>query len=224
MGSTLPSKRREPDRVDVVIIGAGFAGLYMLHRVRGLGMTARVVERGDDVGGTWYWNRYPGARCDIESIDYSYSFDEHLAREWRWTERYATQPEILEYLRHAADRLDLRKRHCLRHDGDDGRHGTTAATSGYSMRHGPDGARDLLRDGHRLPVGDQKAGLPGVGGLRGRVVPHRQVAAPAGGLLRQDRRGDRHGFFGNPSHPAHRRDSAKPLRPAAHPELQHARA
>ncbi|PEG37817.1 cyclohexanone monooxygenase [Mycolicibacterium agri] len=81
----------------------------MLHRIRGLGMTARVLERGDDVGGTWYWNRYPGARCDIESIDYSYSFDESLTREWRWTERYATQPEILAYLQHAADRFDLRR-------------------------------------------------------------------------------------------------------------------
>lgn len=109
MGSTQPSDRRAADhRVDVVIVGAGFAGLYMLHRIRNLGMTARVIERGGDVGGTWYWNRYPGARCDIESIDYSYSFDEGLTREWRWTERYATQPEILAYLQHAADRFHLR--------------------------------------------------------------------------------------------------------------------
>jgi cation diffusion facilitator CzcD-associated flavoprotein CzcO len=101
--------QRVPGRVDVLIVGAGFAGLYMLHRIRGLGMTGHVVERADDVGGTWYWNRYPGARCDIESIDYSYSFDEHLTREWRWSERYATQPEILAYIRHAADRFDLRR-------------------------------------------------------------------------------------------------------------------
>ncbi len=103
------SDRHATDHVDVVIVGAGFAGLYMLHRIRGIGLTARVLERGDDVGGTWYWNRYPGARCDIESIDYSYSFDESLTREWRWTERYAAQPEILAYLGHAADRFDLRK-------------------------------------------------------------------------------------------------------------------
>ena len=107
--STSAAPEHTPDRVDVVIVGAGFAGLYMLHRVRALGMTAHVLERGDDVGGTWYWNRYPGARCDIESIDYSYSFDEALTREWRWTERYAAQPEILAYLRHAADRFDLRR-------------------------------------------------------------------------------------------------------------------
>jgi cyclohexanone monooxygenase len=109
MSTHWPPDRRAADRVDVAIVGAGFAGLYMLHRVRGLGLTARVFERGHDVGGTWYWNRYPGARCDIESIDYSYSFDESLTREWRWTERYAAQPEILAYLGHAADRLDLRK-------------------------------------------------------------------------------------------------------------------
>lgn len=98
-----------PDHVDVIIVGAGFSGLYMLHRARGLGLTAHVLERGGDVGGTWYWNRYPGARCDIESIDYSYSFDEQLTREWRWSERYAAQPEILAYIGHAADRFDLRR-------------------------------------------------------------------------------------------------------------------
>jgi cyclohexanone monooxygenase len=93
---------------DVVIVGAGFAGMYMLHRVRGLGLTARVFEAGDGVGGTWYWNRYPGARCDVESMQYSYQFSEELQQEWEWTERYATQPEILRYANHVADRFDLR--------------------------------------------------------------------------------------------------------------------
>jgi cation diffusion facilitator CzcD-associated flavoprotein CzcO len=81
--------------IDLVIVGAGFAGMYMLHRARGLGLTAQVFEGGTDVGGTWYWNRYPGARCDTESVEYSYSFDADLQQEWEWTERYATQPEIL---------------------------------------------------------------------------------------------------------------------------------
>ena len=93
---------------DVVIVGAGFAGMYMLHRVRGLGLTARVLEAGGGVGGTWYWNRYPGARCDVESMQYSYQFSDQLQQEWEWTERYATQPEILEYANHVADRFDLR--------------------------------------------------------------------------------------------------------------------
>ena len=94
---------------DVVIVGAGFAGLYMLHRARGLGLTARVYEAGAGIGGTWYWNRYPGARCDVESMDYSYSFSDGLQQEWRWTERYASQPEILRYIEHVADRFDLRR-------------------------------------------------------------------------------------------------------------------
>jgi cyclohexanone monooxygenase len=98
----------QPDRYDVVIVGAGFAGLYMLHRVRQMGLTGRILERADGVGGTWYWNRYPGARCDIESLDYQYSFDEKLVRSWRWKERYASQPEILAYLNHVADTHDLR--------------------------------------------------------------------------------------------------------------------
>jgi cyclohexanone monooxygenase len=94
---------------DAVIVGAGFAGLYMLHRLRGLGLTARVYEAGAGVGGTWYWNRYPGARCDVESMDYSYSFSDELQQEWRWTERYAAQPEILKYANHVADRFALRR-------------------------------------------------------------------------------------------------------------------
>ena len=93
---------------DVVVVGAGFAGMYMLHRVRGQGFTARVYEQGDGVGGTWYWNRYPGARCDVESMQYSYSFSEELQQEWDWSERYAPQPEILKYANHVADRFNLR--------------------------------------------------------------------------------------------------------------------
>src|SRR4051794_26078404 len=93
---------------DVIVVGAGFAGLYLLQKLRGLGFATVVLEQADDVGGTWYWNRYPGARCDIESIDYSYSFDPELQRTWKWSERYATQPEILRYLGHVADKHDLR--------------------------------------------------------------------------------------------------------------------
>ena len=95
--------------VDAAIVGAGFAGLYMLHRLRGLGLSARVFEAGKGVGGTWYWNRYPGARCDVESMDYSYSFSDDLQKEWKWIERYAAQPEILKYINHVADRFDLRR-------------------------------------------------------------------------------------------------------------------
>src|SRR5690349_9831131 len=94
---------------DVVIVGAGFAGLYMLYRLRNLGFSVRVFEAGGGVGGTWYWNRYPGARCDVESMQYSYQFSDDLQQEWEWTERYATQPEILRYANHVADRFDLRK-------------------------------------------------------------------------------------------------------------------
>ena len=94
--------------LDLVIVGAGFAGLYMLHLARGLGLDARVLEAGGGVGGTWYWNRYPGARCDVESMEYSYQFCPELEQEWEWTERYAPQPEILCYANHVADRFDLR--------------------------------------------------------------------------------------------------------------------
>ncbi|MDP1964438.1 MAG: NAD(P)/FAD-dependent oxidoreductase [Reyranella sp.] len=97
---------------DAVVVGAGFAGMYMLHRLSELGFSARVYEAGSGVGGTWYWNRYPGARCDVESMQYSFSFSEDLDQKWDWSEKYAPQPEILAYANHVADRFDLR-RHIL---------------------------------------------------------------------------------------------------------------
>jgi cyclohexanone monooxygenase len=95
--------------VDAVIVGAGFSGLYLLYRLRKLGFSTRLFERGGGVGGTWYWNRYPGARCDVESMQYSYSFDEGLQQEWSWPEKFSAQPDILAYANHVADRFELRR-------------------------------------------------------------------------------------------------------------------
>ncbi len=108
---TMPAQAagRPPATVDAVIVGAGFAGMYMLHRLRSLGLSVRVFEAATGVGGTWFWNRYPGARCDVESMQYSYSFLNELQQEWKWSERFAAQPEILRYANHVADRLDLRR-------------------------------------------------------------------------------------------------------------------
>src|ERR1700744_1959464 len=94
---------------DALVVGAGFAGLRALWKLRGMGMKVTVLEAAPDVGGVWYFNGYPGARCDVESYDYSYSFSPELEQEWRWSERYATQPEILTYINHVVDRFDLRK-------------------------------------------------------------------------------------------------------------------
>jgi cyclohexanone monooxygenase len=104
----VPQNGSSPTRLDAVVVGAGFAGLYMLLRLREAGFSTRVIEAGDGVGGTWYWNRYPGARCDIESLQYQYGFNDELPKEWRWSERYATQPEILAYINYVADKYDLR--------------------------------------------------------------------------------------------------------------------
>ncbi|MFJ3950418.1 flavin-containing monooxygenase [Streptomyces libani] len=108
-----PSPSAAP-QLDAVIVGAGFSGLYQLYRLRELGLRTRVLEACDDIGGTWYRNRYPGARCDVESTAYSFSFSPELDQEWEWSERYATQPELLRYLHHVADRFDLRKDITLR--------------------------------------------------------------------------------------------------------------
>ena len=105
----------QPQKLDVIIIGAGLAGMYQLFRVRELGMSVRVIEAGSDVGGTWYWNRYPGARFDSESYTYGYSFSKELLQEWSWSEHFAPQPETLRYAQHVADRFDMRRDILFKH-------------------------------------------------------------------------------------------------------------
>ena len=107
-GSAQPSQQCQ-DNVDAVIVGAGFSGLYMLHKLRELGLKVRVFDTATGVGGTWYWNRYQGARCDVESMQYSYSLSEELQQDWRWSEKFSAQPEILEYANHVAERFDLKR-------------------------------------------------------------------------------------------------------------------
>ncbi|OSZ74671.1 NAD(P)/FAD-dependent oxidoreductase [Hydrogenophaga sp. IBVHS1] len=103
------SSNAPPVQLDAIVVGAGFAGIYQLYSLRRIGLSARVLEAGEGVGGTWFWNRYPGARCDVESLDYSYSFSDELQQEWDWKERYAPQPDILRYINHVVDRFDLRR-------------------------------------------------------------------------------------------------------------------
>ena len=102
------TNRSNAEELDVLVVGAGFAGMYAVHRFRNQGLSVRAIEAGSDVGGTWYWNRYPGCRCDVPSIEYSYSFSKELEQEWNWTEVMAAQPEILDYANHVAERFDLR--------------------------------------------------------------------------------------------------------------------
>jgi cation diffusion facilitator CzcD-associated flavoprotein CzcO len=109
MAQPEPNGATSPPDFDVVVVGAGLAGLYMLYRLRAMGFSVRVLEAGSGVGGTWFWNRYPGARCDVESVEYSYQFSPELQQEWTWSERYAAQPELLRYANHVADRFDLRR-------------------------------------------------------------------------------------------------------------------
>src|SRR6187401_948836 len=100
---------REANDLDAIVVGGGFAGLYALYRLRRMGLRAQILEAGGNIGGTWFWNRYPGARCDVESLEYSYSFSDELQQDWKWPERYGNQPEILQYINHVADRFDLRR-------------------------------------------------------------------------------------------------------------------
>ena len=211
------------ERYDVVVVGAGFAGMYMLHRLRGLGLSVRVYEQGGGVGGTWYWNRYPGARCDVESMEYSYSFSDELQQEWDWSERYAPQPEILRYANHVADRFDLRRdiqfdTRVERAVFDEGANAWSVTTSdGNTVT-----AKYVV-----LATGClSNARMPDIKGLadfKGKVYHTGHWPHEAGGFHRQARRRDRHGIVGDPvdardrragqpSHgvPAHREFLASP--------------
>ena len=161
-----------------MVIGAGFAGMYMLHRLRDAGFSVRVFEAGSGVGGTWYWNRYPGARCDVESVEYSYSFDPELEQEWDWSERYPAQPEMLRLCQPRCRSIRPEARHAVRHTSDE---------------------RRLRRGGPMWQIEDRKAGLqttarfcvtamgclsvpkdPEVEGsatFKGERLPHRALAA-----------------------------------------------
>ena len=145
--------------LDVLIVGAGFGGLYALHKLRGMGLKALVLEAAPSVGGTWWANRYPGARVDIQSLEYSYSFSEPLQQQWHWSERYASQPELLRYANHVADRFDLRR---------DIRLNTRVAAAHFDdaaalWRVRSDDGRalhcTLRRDGDRAAVDAQHAGV-----------------------------------------------------------------
>ena len=193
------SQEAGPD-YDVVVVGAGFAGLYLLRRLREQGFSTRVLESADDVGGTWYWNRYPGARCDIPTTDYTYSFDPELERDWTWSEKYATQPEILRYLQLVADSYDLRR------DID---FSTRVAAAAW------DDAASLWRIAHRRAATSFRAGfyvmatgclsmpkevdIEGAERFAGRRVLHQPLAARGRGLHRQAGRRHRHRLVGRSS-------------------------
>jgi cyclohexanone monooxygenase len=167
-------------RCDVVVVGAGFAGLRALHTLRSAGHRVAVLEAGDGIGGVWYFNRYPGARCDIESYDYSYSFSPELEQEWRWTQRYAAQSEILRYIEHVADRFDLRRdvhlgRRVTRAEWDDLLGSWTVATDTGEVWQAP----FLIWAVGNLST-TRAPELPGQDGFRGRVLhtatwPHEPV-------------------------------------------------
>ena len=162
---------------DAIIIGAGMSGLYQLYRLRELGMRVRVFEAGTGVGGTWYWNRYPGARFDSESYSYSYSFSPELLAEWNWSEHFSGQPETLRYINHVADRFDLRRRHSVPQPSGRGALAGGGAPVGRDAggRQPPQRALSDHRGGSA--VGADDAAHRGGGDVPGSVLPHRAMAA-----------------------------------------------
>ena len=208
---------------DVVVVGAGFAGLYLLYRLRSLGFSAKAIESADDVGGTWYWNRYPGARCDIESIDYSYSFDPGARA------RVAVVRAICDAARDPAlprprgrqarspprySVLHARRGRAM------GRRRVALAGAHRPRRRDP---VPVLRHGERMPFPAEDTGHRRRRSLRGRVLLHRPLAARAGRLLRQTGSGHRYRIVGDPVDPHHRAAGGRAHRVSTHPELLQAR-
>ena len=209
-----------------MIVGAGFAGLYMLHRLRGMGFTARVFEAGSGVGGTWYWNRYPGARCDVESMEYSYQFSDELQQEWEWSERYAAQPEILRYANHVADRFDLRRdiqfntRVTPRVPSTRPRDRWAHRDRRRRAHHG-----QRLHHGDRLPLVAEHAEVRGRS-RRSRARRYHTGHWPHEGVDFTGKRvgGHRHRLVGRAVDPDHRRAGGAAVRVPAHGELRRAGA
>ena len=163
---------------DALVIGAGFAGLYQLLCLRDrLGLSVKALEAGSGVGGTWYWNRYPGARCDSESHVYWYTFSPELMREWEWSERYPGQPEILRYLNYVADRFDLKRdiQFNTRVVAGALRRGRQPLAGAH--RTGRDLCRQIPDHRRRLPIDGECAEYSRPEGFQGRLVPHRPMAA-----------------------------------------------
>ena len=183
LASTIRKERQhmaasaEPQDYDALVIGAGISGLYQLYRLRELGLRVRVLEAGSGVGGTWYWNRYPGARFDSESYSYGYSFSQELLDEWNWSEHFAPQPETLRYLNFVADKFDLRPdiRFHSRVSAAHYREETGTGTS-RSRTAAATGARFLITAIGPLSAPTMPR-IEGVETLRGRVLPHRALAA-----------------------------------------------
>ncbi len=196
----------------------------MLHRLRGMGLKARVLEAGSGVGGTWYWNRYPGARCDVESVQYSFQFSDALQQEWDWSERYAAQPELLRYANHVADRFDLRRD--IQFNTRVSRAAFDEAAGRWVIETG-DGARITATYCIMAPGCLSSPNLPlvrGAGDLPGRALPHRLLAARGGRFHGQAGGRDRHRLLGRAVDPHHRRPGQAAHRVPAHAQLRHPRA
>ena len=210
---------------DVIIIGAGLAGMYQLYRLRDRGFSVRVFEAGDGVGGTWYWNRYPGARFDSESYTYGYSFSEELLEEWDWSEHFsaaARDAAVPESRRRQFDLLPG-------HPSSASRVSSAAYDEAAAEWHDRDRrgqARTAPLPGHRrrYPLGRYAAEHQGHGELPRRVPSHRSLAAPAGRLRGQARRRHRHRRDRRAGHPGSRQDRGAAHRLPAHPELVRAAA
>ena len=204
---------------DAIVIGAGISGMYMLYRLRELGMTARVFEAGTNVGGTWYWNRYPGARFDSESWTYGYSFSKELMREWDWKEHFSPQPDTLEYLNYVADKFDLRRDIQFRSTVAAAHWDEAANQWNVTLESGQQATSRFLFTAIGILSAYTLPAIPGRDSFQGPCLSPRAVAAHAGGLHRQARRHHRHRCDRHPGDPGDRQTGEAPHRFPTPPQL-----
>ena len=216
--STAPEKTEPPglQTADVVVVGAGFSGLYALYRLRGLGLTVVCLEAGDGVGGTWYWNRYPGARVDIESMQYSYSFDDDLQQEWRWPEYFSPQADLEAYANHVADRFGLRE--MIRFGARVNRMRFDERTSRWqvSTERGDQITAKYVVAASGALNATNIPDFPGLGSFRGQWYHTSQWPKQDVPLRRPARRAHRHRVDRSPGRYGHREDRGAPVRLPAH--------
>ena len=190
--------------LDALIIGAGVSGIYQLYRLRKLGLAARAFEAGGGVGGTWYWNRYPGARFDSESYSYAYSFSDGLLKEWNWKEHYSAQPENEQYLNFVVDKFDLRPHIELNARIKSAVYDKATGRWNVETESGLSATTQFLSSAVGILSATNMPNIPGIGTFAGESFTHLPLAARAGGLQRQTCRRDRHRRDGRAVDPANR--------------------
>ena len=223
-GNRTGSSESGARRIDVIVVGAGFAGMYATYKFRQMGKSVVGIEAGGDLGGVWYWNRYPGARCDLMSVDYSYGFSQEIEQEWTWWEQFAAQPEILAYINFVADKFELRRSYLFNTRVTSAIWDENAKIWRVTTDRGRNLRGALLRHGDRAAVDSEGSRHPRHRAVQGQAAARAEMAARAGQLRGQARGCHRHRIDRHPDRAGGRPAGRRALCFSAHAKLHDADA